>query len=304
MNIKHLLFASILSLMLTQMSCTSQAGEGTPQQDEKTAKEVCIQLYSVRDLLKDNTQLEQVLQQLADMGYTSVEAANYNDGKFYGKTPQEFRQLVEKTGMTVLSSHTTRSLTSEELASGKFDKALEWWKQCIADHKAAGMKYIVTPWMAVPKTIKELQTYCDYFNAVGKLCQEAGIQYGYHNHSHEFQKVEDKEVMLDYMLAHTDPAYVFFQMDVYWVVRGQNSPVDYINQYPGRFKMLHIKDHREIGQSGMVGYDAIFRQVDKAGVQDIVAEIEQYSVPVLESVQQSLHYLQESSFVPNNYTRQ
>ena len=93
-------------------------------------------------------------------------------------------------------------------------------------------------------------------------------------------------------------------MDVYWVVRGQNSPVDYINQYPGRFKMLHIKDHREIGQSGMVGYDAIFRQVDKAGVQDIVAEIEQYSVPVLESVQQSLHYLQEASFVPNNYTRQ
>lgn len=55
MNIKHLLSASILSLMLTQMSCTSQAGEGTPQQDEKTAKEVCIQLYSVRDLLKDNT---------------------------------------------------------------------------------------------------------------------------------------------------------------------------------------------------------------------------------------------------------
>ena len=72
MNIKHLLSASILSLMLTQMSCTSQAGEGTTQQDEKTAKEVCIQLYSVRDLLKDNTQLEQVLQQLADMGYTSV----------------------------------------------------------------------------------------------------------------------------------------------------------------------------------------------------------------------------------------
>ena len=54
----------------------------------------------------------------------------------------------------------------------------------------------------------------------------------------------------------------------------------------------------------MVGYDAIFRQVDKAGVQDIVAEIEQYSVPVLESVQQSLHYLQEASFVPSNYTRQ
>lgn len=33
--------------------------------------------------------------------------------------------------------------------------------------------------------------------------------------------------MMDYLLQHTDPEYVFFEMDVYWVVRGQNSPVDY-----------------------------------------------------------------------------
>ena len=34
----------------------------------------------------------------------------------------------------------------------------------------------------------------------------------------------------DYMLEHTNPEYVFFQMDLYWVVRGQNSPVDYFNK--------------------------------------------------------------------------
>ena len=203
--------------------------------------------------------------------------------------------------MKVLSSHTTRALTDQELASGNLTEALKWWDQCIADHKAAGMKYIVTPWMSVPKRVKDLQTYCDYFNEVGKRCQAAGLKYGYHNHNHEFQKVEDKEVMYDYMLQHTDPALVFFQMDVYWVVRGQNSPVDYFNKYPGRFTMLHIKDHREIGQSGMVGYDAIFRNADKAGVRDVVAEIEQYSVPVLESVKQSLDYLQEAPFVKDSY---
>lgn len=135
----------------------------------------------------------------------------------------------------------------------------------------------------------------------GRLNSKEGLQFGYHNHSHEFQKVEGKDVMLDFMIEHTDPKYVFFQMDVYWVVRGQNSPVDYINRYPGRFKMLHIKDHREIGQSGMVGFDAIFRNIDVAGVQAIVAEIEKYSMPVYESVKQSLDYLLESSFVPAVY---
>ena len=298
MKINVFLSASLFSLMTLFLSC----GPSAPQSDQQPPrKEVCVQLYSVRSLLEDPGQLEQVLQQLADMGYTSVEAAQYSEGKFYGKTPEEFRQLVEKTGMTVLSSHTTRPLTEDELASGNFDKALEWWKQCIADHKAAGMKYIVTPWMGVPKTLKDLQTCCDYFDAIGKLCKEAGLQYGYHNHAHEFQKVEGKEVMYDYMLGHTDPAYVFFQMDVYWVVRGQNSPVDYFHKYPGRFKMLHIKDHREIGQSGMVGYDAIFRHTDMAGVRDIVAEIEQYSLPVLESVKQSLDYLLDAPFVKESY---
>lgn len=270
---------------------------------QKNKKEVAIQLYSVRDLIGNGGDLDQILKNLADMGYTSVEAANYNDGKFYGRTPQEFKQMVEKSGMTVLSSHTTRGLSDEELASGNLAEALKWWDKCIADHKAAGMTYIVTPYLSVPKTLKDLQTYCDYYNEVGKRCKAAGLKYGYHNHAHEFQKVEDKELMLDYMLQHTNPEYVFFQMDVYWVVRGQNSPVDYFNKYPGRFTVLHIKDHREIGQSGMVGYDAIFNNTDKAGVHHIVAEIEKYSCPVEESVKQSLDYLLAAPFVKASYSK-
>ena len=227
--------------------------------DAKNKKEVCIQLYSVRDIINEGKDINAVLKDLAQMGYTSVEAANYDNGKFYGKPPKEFKRAVEAAGMTVLSSHCTRGLSDEELASGDFSESLRWWDQCIAAHKAAGMKYIVTPWMNVPKTVKDLKTYCNYFNEIGKKCRLNGLQYGYHNHAHEFQKVEDKVVMMDYMLENTNPEYVFFQMDVYWVVRGQNSPIDYFNKYPGRFTMLHIKDHREIGQSGMVGFDAIFQ---------------------------------------------
>ena len=166
------------------------------------------------------------------MGYTSIEAANYDNGKFYGKTPEEFKSAVEKAGMTVLSSHCSRGLSGEEVASGDFSESLKWWDQSIAAHKAAGMKYIVNPGIGVPKTMKEMKMYCDYFNEIGKRCQQNGMKFGYHNHAHEFQKVEDKAVMLDYMIENTNPEYVFFQMDVYWIVRGQHSPVDYFNKYP------------------------------------------------------------------------
>ena len=203
--------------------------------------------------------------------------------------------------MEVLSSHVGRTLSDEELASGNCEESLKWWDQTIAAHKAAGMKYIVMPWMDVPKTLKDMQTYCDYFNEIGRRCQAAGMKFGYHNHAHEFQKIEDKEVMYDYMLQHTDPSLVFFEMDVYWVVRGQAAPVEYFKKYPGRFRLLHIKDEMEIGQSGMVGFDAIFRNAQTAGVEGIVVEVERYSMPVIESVEQSLDYLLEAPFVPASY---
>lgn len=271
--------------------------------DAKKKKEIAIQLYSVRDIINSGTDLNIVLKNLAQMGYTSVEAANYDNGKFYGRTPEDFKSAVEKAGMTVLSSHTTKGLSDKELASGDFSESMKWWDQCIAAHKAAGMTYIVTPSLGVPKTVKDLKTYCDFYNEIGKRCRQNGMKYGYHNHAHEFQKVEDKVVMLDYMLENTNPEDVFFEMDVYWVVRGQNSPVDYFNKYPGRFAVLHIKDHRELGQSGMVGFDAIFKNADTGGVKHLVAEIENYSYPVEESVKKSLDYLLDAPFVKASYSK-
>ena len=270
-------------------------------------KEVCFQMYSVRDLIGDAGKYaqnhEKVLKQLADMGYTAVEAANYGDGKLYGVTPEQFKADIEAAGLKVLSSHVTRNLNDDELKSKNFTEALKWWDECIDAHKRAGMRYMVIPWCSVPKTLADLQTICDFYNQVGKKVAAAGMKLGYHNHSHEFQKVEGK-VMEDYMIEHTDPNYLFFQMDVYWTVRGQQSPVDYFNKYPGRFVLLHIKDNSEIGQSGMVGFDAIFNNFDKAGAEGWVLELEHGSTPdILEGMKQSIDYIKKAKFVKASYSK-
>ncbi len=294
-----------MALTLAMPANVSAAGKLKPK------KEISVQLYSVRSILDGVNQdgnaeakYIDILHKLASMGYTSVEAANYDQGRgtFYGRTPAQFKSDVEKAGMRVLSSHTGHGLSSEELASGDFTPSLNWWRKCIADHKAAGMKYIVCPWMDVPKTLKDLATYCRYYNEVGRMCKAEGMAFGYHNHAHEFQDVEGKK-MYDFMLENTDPDLVLFEMDLYWAVRGQVSPVDYFNCYPGRFKLFHVKDDKEIGQSGMVGFDAIFRNADKAGLENAIIEVEQYSMPVEESVKVSIDYLLESSFVKKTYNK-
>ncbi len=299
-------YLGMLAVLAVMTGCTAtKTTEQTP-----VKKEVAVQLYSVRDILNNcnkdgnvSPEYTDILNKLAKMGYTGVETANYNDGKFYGRTPEDFKKDVEATGMKVISSHTGHGLSDKELASGDLSESLKWWDKCIADHKAAGMKYIVVPAMSTPKTVKDLETYCKYYNEIGKRCKENGMGFGYHNHAYEFGKIEDQVVMYDYMLEHTDPALVFFEMDVYWVVRAGKSPVDYFKKYPGRFKVLHIKDDKEIGQSGMVGFDAIFNNAETAGVQDLVAEIEGYSMPVEESVKASIDYLLNAPFVKASYNK-
>jgi len=278
------------------------------QMNAKAKKESAFQMYSVRELIGDPGKFaqnhEKVLKELADMGFTAVEAACYDNGKLYGLEPEQFKAEIEAAGLKVLSSHATRNLSDEELKSKDFTEALKWWDQCIDCHKRAGCKYLVIPWCTVPATIADLQTICNFYGEVGKRVNAAGMKLGYHSHSHEFQKVEGKEVMLDYMIQHIDPTKMFFQMDVYWAVRGGVSPVDYFKKYPGRFTMLHIKDDKEVGQSGMVGFDAIFNNMDIAGTKDWVLELEGCHAPtILEGMKESIDYILKSKFVKKSYNK-
>lgn len=285
---------------LTTMGMNTLAPKATP-------KEVGLQLYSVREPLgrhlNNGESIAPMLDSIAAMGYTSVEAAGYGGGKFYGMTPEEFKQILDNSGLQLISSHTSRLLSPEELAAGDFTEAMEWWKQCVADHKAAGVEYIVFPWMLVPDSKEKLDNLCAYFNQIGTLCAENGIKFGYHNHAHEFGKVDD-EVMYDYLINNTNPDLVFFQLDVYWSMMGKASAVEYFKKYPGRFKILHIKDKLEVGQSGMVGFDAIFNNASDAGVENIIVEAEGSSYgDIMRTVDESVDYLLRAPFVNTSYAK-
>jgi len=265
-------------------------------------KEMAVQLYSVRSLIGTPELFARnhayVLSRLSEMGYTAAEAASYENGQFSGLEPEAFGRILKEAGLPLISSHTTRPLTREELASGDYSQALAWWEACIAAHKAAGIPRLVMSWSQPLQTRAELETMAAYLNAIGEKCRAAGIRFGYHSHSHEFQQV-DGTTMMDWFISHTDPENVFYEMDVYWAVVGGASPVEYMKKYAGRFELLHIKDKHEIGQSGMVGFDAIFRNLPQAGTQAYVVELEEASSPnILKGLRESALYLRNMPQVP------
>ncbi|WP_436417659.1 sugar phosphate isomerase/epimerase [Petrimonas sulfuriphila] len=290
------LFALILLGSLFLLSGCNQ-GQKKEEAEASVKKNIYLQLYSLRDDIKAD--YAATIAKVAEIGYTGVEAAGYNDGQFYGMAPADFKKSIEDAGLEVLSSHAGRPL-AENTKDTNWDEVWKWWDTAIQAHKDAGMKYLVVAWIPTPKTLVDLKAYCDYFNQVGEKCNAAGIRFGYHNHNFEFTEIEG-EVMYDYMLKNTDPAKVFFQMDVYWVGEGGKDPVEYFNNYPGRFEVLHIKDETELGKSGKVNFENIFNNVDKSGAKYMVVEVERYTGTPVEGVKESYDYLANAAFVKDSY---
>lgn len=257
----------------------------------KPAKVIGLQLWSVKDDMK--TDAKGTIAKVGAMGYQFIEAAGYGDGKFYGIEPAEFKALAEANKLTFLASHTGQGLPD----SVKWAETMAWWDTCIAAHKAAGVTYIVQPWMGQEayRSLDTLKMYCDYFNAVGEKCNAAGIRFGYHNHSEEFKDLEGVTIY-DFMLKNTDPAKVMFEMDLFWITEGGKNPVDYFNAYPGRFKLWHVKDKAEVG-AGPMDFKPIFENAATSGVKKFIVEVEEYNFTPIESVQKSLEFLQNAEFV-------
>lgn len=253
-----------------------------------------LQMYSVRAYLNP---LDEGLQKIAEAGYSFVEMAAYDQaqGLFYGLAPADFKALCEQKGLQVLCSHTNGPNPDRS----PMEECVEWWRKAIADHAAVGCIAVVAPAMAAD-SLQTLARYCELYNKVGEMAAEAGLKFGYHNHDNEFKFKYTQEdgseiTWYDYLLANTDPDKVFFELDLYWAVRGGVNPVDLFKANPGRFYMWHVKDELEVGDpaTNIVPFPEIYKYASLSGMKYQIVEQEAYSegVDPYESVARSCNYV-------------
>ncbi len=263
------------------------AGAALPAKGKKA---IGLQLYSLRDAMR--TDAKATLQEVAKIGFKTLETANYGNGKIYGMEPAEFKKYVKDLGMKVTGAH----LGGPQYTKEKHTEAMDWWKKAIDDHKAAGITWMIKPSMPIPKTLSELQIWCDYYNAVGAEVKKSGMRFGFHNHAREFEKIEG-EIMFDFMINNTDPKLVMYELDVYWVMKGGYNAVDYMKKYPTRIPVLHIKDEQEIGASGTIDFKSIYETANANKVKEFYVEVERYNFEPIESVRKSYEFLAAAPYV-------
>jgi sugar phosphate isomerase/epimerase len=198
-----------------------------------------IQLYSVRAAMKADPL--GTLKQLSDMGYRHVEHANYANRKFYGWSVSEFKKILNGFGMSMPSGHTV--LDAKHWDASKKDFTNEW-KYTVEDAAAMGQSFVISPWLeeSKRKSMGDLKSFMEIFNRSGELCKKFGMKFGYHNHDFEFSEKVEGKVLFDIILAETDPNLVMQQLDIGNMLNGGGKALEVMQQYPGRFESMHVKD--------------------------------------------------------------
>ncbi|TKK69264.1 sugar phosphate isomerase/epimerase [Ilyomonas limi] len=252
------------------------------------AQEIGLQLYSLRNKFK--TDVPGALAAIKSWGIHEIEG-----GGTYGLPLDEYKKLLAQNDLKMVS------------VGADFNTLAKNPQAAIDEAKAFGARYIMCAW--VPHngdefTIEDIKKAVDVFNAAGKQIHDAGLTFCYHPHGYEFRPYEGG-TLFDYLVKNTNPEYVNFEMDVFWVKHPGQDPVALMQKYPTRFLMLHLKDRRPgtegnqngraadetnvvLGQ-GDVNIAAVMKEAKKIGIKHYFIEDES---PIPEQqIPKSLAYL-------------
>ena len=260
-----------------------------------------IQLYSVREQLAKD--YPGTLKKLSALGYQEVEAAG-----FYDHSADQVKSALKDAGLRMPSSH--YSYTT--LQKG-FDDILSYGK-------ALGLEYIICSFPGIKDpsrlqdksfkgqvqgfTLEDYRWNADQFNVWGRKVKDAGMKFGYHNHTMEFTNLNGT-TGFDEMIKHTDPELVTFEMDCGWVSVGGSDPAALLRKYPTRISLLHIKDFKptnkpatvvdpppaaNLGQ-GTVKFSDIFAAARGKHIRHMFVEQEAFDMPPFEALKIDADYM-------------
>jgi sugar phosphate isomerase/epimerase len=250
-------------------------------------KPLGVQLYTVRNLAEKN--LPAVLKQISAIGYQEVETY----WNVYTHPAKELLQMITDAGLSVPSGH----FNYEGLA-GKIDYA-----------KQLGLNWMVCPMLPTSQqsSWEGFHAAAKQFNEWGKLVQNAGMQFAFHNHDYEFKPYNNGKTGYQILLDETDPNLVFFEMDCYWITQSGNDPVEMLHRLGKRVRLLHLKDRKpgfppsnDMGESsshftevghGSINWKAVIDTAQHMGIQYYFVEQDQTPGDPIASIRSSYQYL-------------
>jgi sugar phosphate isomerase/epimerase len=182
-----------------------------------------------------------------DLGYRAVEVSQI---PMTAENVAELKRASEEFGIKVaaMSAALEPMLPGApgETLSNDFDKI-------VSDCKALDCNFLRIGMMPLHLMgdKEKIMGFIDRAETTAERLAEHGIELYYHTHHLEFQKF-DGVYLLD--LIKNNTTKLGFELDVHWIQRAGENPVEFVKQYAGRISLLHLKDYR-IGQMDLSEVD-------------------------------------------------
>ena len=274
---------SFLAMLSGSLIVTAMGTKAYGMLPARRLDRIGVQLYTIRDALTKD--LDGSLARVAAIGYQEVELAGY-----HSHSVAEFRAALDRHGLAAPSTHIAMERVRDELP------------RVLDEAHQLGHKFVICP--NIPDEKAGLDGYrkaADVLNHAGEIARRSGISIGYHNHESELAPIGGVRPY-DVMLDRTDPKLVAMEMDIFWLAKGGGDPLAYFRKYPGRFRMVHVKDMDgspakkmvDVGQ-GVIDWKGIFAQSREAGIEHYFVEHD-YATDPFATIAASYAYLGQLEF--------
>ena len=187
-----------------------------------------LQMYTLRNYMKDRETLNGALKRVAEIGYTQVQIT---PPAFLSM--EEMRAMLDEYGLRA-DSALAHSMKLEE----EFDRVV---------HAARILGTDVVRLDGIPKELAQApegyRKYAAILEKGGKRFREAGLSMYYHFHAFEWTNFAPGCRGIDILLNETSPEHVGFQPDVFWLASAGTEPSQSLKLFAGRAKYIHVKDY-------------------------------------------------------------
>ncbi|MBC1477900.1 sugar phosphate isomerase/epimerase family protein [Listeria welshimeri] len=235
---------------------------------------IALQLWSVKEACEDD--FFGTLEKVAEMGYDGVEFAGY-----YGKSASEIKTKLAELGLEVAGSHISKEMLEAKL------------EDVIVFERELGNKFIICPY-ADFETKQEWLSFAEKLREIAKTIQQAGMQFGYHNHAHELEKVDDA-IILENLLGNVPE--MIAELDTYWIEYAGVGVIPFIEKYRNRVPLVHIKDKSKTSKEstiigeGILDISGYVKTAIASGTKWLIIEQEAFEEDPLTSVAKGYTYL-------------
>lgn len=236
-----------------------------------------LQLYSIRE--ETNKDFIGSLMRVAKIGYEGVEFAGY------GNIPaKEMKTVLNGLGLRSIGTH-----IGMERITDKIEEEIEY-------NLEIGSKYLILPW-AKFDTADDVLKVSEALNGAAQAVKGTELVIGYHNHHHEFAKIDGKYI-LDLLMKNTSDD-VIFELDVYWAAVADVDPVQYIKSH-NKIGIIHVKElldyetkkNTDVG-SGVLDFPSIIAAAKEGGADEFIVEQEGTEGSIWDSITNGMNYLKK-----------